>query len=104
MPWKRGGPLFLRVLRCCDSFLDVFQRREGAAVEEALLDVPADFWWERRAFPETAAEADGLGMPPHGFQPLLCVAVGHALKGLLDKLEGDGFEVAVLPFFCIRVV
>ena len=75
----RGQADLPAVFRSCYCLLHVHERREGAAVEEALLDVPLDFRREHGALLEAASESDGGRMAAHCLHPFVGVAASHTL-------------------------
>ena len=87
-----------------NSCLHLFEWWEGPVVEEALLHQARDFWLERSALPQSAAQADGARVAPHGLHSFFRVLRAHAFERLVNQIHVPSFEVKVLVLLCIGVV
>ena len=72
--------------------------------EEALLHQARDFWLERSALPQSAAQADGACVASHGLHSFFSVLGAHAFERLVDQIHVASFEVKVLVLLRVGVV
>ena len=104
LPCEGCWPLLHRILCLGSSCLYFFQWWEGPVVEEALLHQARDFWLQRSALPQSAAQADGARVAPHGLHSFFRVLGAHAFERLVKQIHAPSFEVEVFVLLRIGVV